>query len=68
MQLISIMQMRAEYWSNLQVRTTIDSKKRDLWVYYQLHVADTLQYNLNNIYVGIIKKQCSDKGESTQRQ
>jgi len=65
MQLTSILQMRAAYWANLQVVTSIDRKKQDIWVYYYLQLADTLKYILKDVFVCIITEQCSDKGEST---
>jgi len=36
MQVTSILQMTAAYWANLQVKTSIDRKEQDYWVYYYL--------------------------------
>jgi len=44
---------------------SIDRMERDFWVYYYLQLADTLKYILKDIFICIIKQQCSDEGEST---
>jgi len=64
MWLTFILQTTAGYWVNLQVRTSIDWKEQDFWVYYYLQLADTVKYILKDIFIGTIKEQCSDKGES----
>jgi len=67
MQLTSILQMTAAYWANLIVKTSIDGMERDFWEYYYLQFADTWKYNSKDIFICIMKEQCSDEGESTQR-
>jgi len=64
MQLTNIVLMRAAYWANLQGRMSIDRKLRDFPVYYDLQLADTVKYILRDIFICIIKEQCSDQGES----
>jgi len=68
MQQIFILQMRATYWANLQVRMSVDWKEQDFWVYYDLQSANTVKCNLMDIFIGIIKEQCSDEGESKWKQ
>jgi len=67
MQLTSILQTTAAYWANLTVKLSIDQMEQDFWVYYYLQLADTLKYIWKNIFICIIKEQCSDEGESTWR-
>jgi len=67
MQLTSILQTTAAYWANLPVKMSIDRIEWVLGVYYYLQLADTLKYILKDIFICIIKEQCSDKGESTWR-
>jgi len=67
MQLTSILQMTAAYWENPTVKMSIDGMEQDFWVYYYLQLADTLMYILKDIFICIIKEQCSDEGESTWR-
>jgi len=67
MQLTSILRTRAAYWANLQVMTSFDSNERDFGVYYYLQLADTVQYILNDIFICIIKEQCSDQWESERK-
>jgi len=68
MQLTSIWQMTAAYSANLTVKMSIDQMAQDFWVYYQLQLADTWKYILQDIFICIIKEQCSIEGESTWRQ
>jgi len=44
--------------------TSIDRKERDFGVYYHLQLVDTVKYILKNIFIYIIKGQCSDQEES----
>jgi len=63
MQLIFISQTRAAYWATLQVRMSIELKERDIWVYYYLQLAKIVKDILKDIFICIIKEQCSDEGE-----
>ena len=67
MQLTSILLITAATWANLTVKMSIDRIKQELWVYYYLQLADTLKYILKDIFIRIIKEQCSEEGESTWR-
>jgi len=62
MQLTSILQTTAPKWANLTVNMSIDRMKQDFWVYYCLQLADTLKYILYDMFICIIKEQCSDEG------
>jgi len=42
---------------------SIDRKERDFWVYHYLQFVDTVKYILQDIFICIIKEQCSDQGE-----
>jgi len=64
MGLTSILQMKAAYWGNLGVKMSIDQQEQHIWVYYDLQLADIFKYILKDIYVCVIKEQCSDRGES----
>jgi hypothetical protein len=64
MQLTSILKTRAAYWANLQVITSIIQKEQDFVHYYYLKLADTVKFILKEIFIYIIKEQCSDQGES----
>jgi len=64
MQLTSILKATVAYSANLQVMTTIDRKEQDFGVYYYLQLADTVKYILQDIFICIIKAQCSDQEES----
>jgi len=64
MQLTSILKTRAACWANLQVITSIDWKKWDFGVYNYLQLADTVKYILKDIFICIIKEQCSNQWES----
>jgi len=61
MQLTSMSQMRTAYWANLQVKSSIDRKEWDFWVYYCPQLADTSMYILKDIFICIIKEQHSDQ-------
>ena len=63
MQRVLILLRTAAYWANLQVRTIIDWTEHDFWVYYYLQLADSVMYILKDIFIRIIKEQCSDEGE-----
>ena len=65
MQLTSILQATAAYSVNLTVKMSIDRMERDFGVYYYLQLACTLKCILKDIFICIIKVQCSDKEEST---
>jgi len=64
MRLTFILQMKAAYWANLQVRTRIDRKEQNVWVYHYLQLADTVKYILKDIFIQIIKEQWRHEGES----
>jgi len=68
MQLTFILQTTAAYSANLTVKMSIDRMERVFGVYYYLQLADTLKCILKDMFICIIKKQCSDKEESTWRQ
>jgi len=55
MQLTSILQTTAAYWGNLTVKMSIDRMEQDVWVYYNLQLADTLQYILKDIFYLFLK-------------
>jgi len=44
--------------------TSIDRKAWDFGEYYYLQLADTVKYIFKDIFIYIIKEQCSDQGES----
>jgi len=67
MQLTSIVQTTAAYCANVTVKMSINRMELDFWVYYHLNLLDTLMYILNDIFICIIREQCSDEGESTWR-
>jgi len=64
MQLTSILKTRAACWANLQVTMTNDRKEWDFGVYYYLQLVDSVMYILKDIFMCIIKAQCSDQEES----
>jgi len=64
MQLTSIRKTSAADWANLQVMTSIDWKARDIGDYYYLQLVDTVKYIIKDIFICIIKEQCSDQEES----
>jgi len=55
--LLSELDCDDEHWWN----------ERDFWVYYYLQLADTWKYILKDIFIWIVKEQCSDEGEITWR-
>ena len=67
MQLTSILQMTEAYWENLELKTSMDRKEWDVWVYYYPQLSDTVKYIINDIFICIIKEQRSDEGEHTWR-
>jgi len=64
MQLTSILKTKAAYWANLHVMMSIDWKEPDFGVYYFLQLGDSVMYILKDIFICIIKEQCSDQWES----
>jgi len=60
MPLTFILKTRAADWANLQVMTSIDWKECEFGVYYYLQLADTVKYILKDIFICIIKEQCSN--------
>ena len=64
MQLKFILKTTVVYWPNLAVITSIDRMARDFGDYYYPELADTVKYILKNIFICIIKEQCSDQEES----
>jgi len=64
MQLTSILKTRAAYWANPQVTTSIDCKEQDLGGCNYPQLAAIEKYILKNIFISIIKEQCSDQRES----
>jgi len=64
MQLVSILQMTAAYWGNLQVKPSVDRKEWDLCAYSYLQSADTLKYIFKDIFICIMNEQSSNEGES----
>jgi len=64
MQLTFILKTRAAYWANLAVITSIDRMARHFGDYYYDEFADTVKYILQDIFIWIIKEQCSDQEES----
>ena len=64
MQLKSSLKMRAAYWANLQVMTSIDLKAWDIGDSNYVQLVDTVKYSLKNIFICIIEEQYSDQGES----
>ena len=67
MQLTSILQMRAAYWENLQVKTRHDQKEEDFWLFEYLQLVNTSKYALRNMFIYIITEQFQHKRESTWR-
>jgi len=63
----SILKTREACWVNLHVMTSIDRKEHDFGLYHYLQLADTLEYISKDIYICIIKEQCSDQGESKSK-
>jgi len=67
-QLTSILKSTAADWVKLQVEMNMDHQESDFRVKYHLQLPDTLQYVLKDLFICIIKEQCSDKEDSTWRQ
>jgi len=44
--------------------TSIDPKERNVGDYYYLQSVDTVKFMLKDIFISIIKEQCSGEGES----
>jgi len=64
MQQTFILKTTAAYWANLAVITRIDQMAWDFEDDYYPELANTLQYILKDIFICIIKEQCSDQEES----
>jgi len=64
MQQTSILKTRAAYWANLQVMMGSYWKELDFGVNYYVQLAATVKYISKDIFICIIKEQCSDQGES----
>ena len=60
MQLTFILKTKAAYWVNLAVMIRINRMARHFGDYYNPDFADTVEYILNDIFICIIKQQCSD--------
>jgi hypothetical protein len=60
MQLTSILKTEAAYWVNLPVMMTIDLQEQEFQAFDYLQLADTVKYVLKDIFICIIKAQCSD--------
>jgi len=63
MQLTCILQTTAAYWLNLQVKMSIDSRERDVWMYYNWTFLENWNYILKDIFCCIIEGQCKHEGE-----
>jgi hypothetical protein len=64
MQLTFILKTWVAYWVNLAVMTCIDWMAQHCGDYYYPALADTVKYILHNIFICIIKEQCSDHEDS----
>jgi len=60
MQLTFILKTKAAYWANLAVMISINRMARHFGHYYYPEFADTAKYILKDIFICIIKQQCSD--------
>jgi hypothetical protein len=60
MQLIFILKTKAAYWGNLAVMISINRMAQHFGDYYYPEFADTVKYILKDIFICIIKQQCSD--------
>ena len=60
MQLTFILKTKAAYWANLAVMISINPMARYFGDYYYPEFADTVKYILKDIFICIIKQQCSD--------
>jgi len=49
------------------VKMSIDRMEQVFGVYYYLQLVDTLKCILKDIFICIVKEQCSDKEERTRR-
>jgi len=61
MQLTFGLMTRAAYWVNLAVMTSIDWIARHFGDYYYPELADTVKYISKDIFICIIREQCSDQ-------
>jgi hypothetical protein len=64
MQLTFILKTTAAYWAYLPVMTGIDHMAWHFGDYYYPELVNTEKYILKDIFVCIIKKQCSNQEES----
>ena len=64
MQLTFILKTTVAYYVNLVVMTSIVQMARHFGDYYHPVLADTVKYILKDIFICIIKEQCSDQEES----
>jgi len=60
MQLTFILKTKAAYWANLAAMISINRMARHFGDYYYPEFTDTVQYILKDIFLCIIKQQCSD--------
>jgi len=60
MQLTFILKTKAAYWANLAVMISINRMVWHFGDYYYPEFADTVKYILKDIFICIIKQQCSD--------
>jgi hypothetical protein len=63
MQQTFIVKTRAAYWANLAVITSIVQMAWHFGDYYYSEWVDTAKYILKDIFICIIKAQCSDQEE-----
>jgi len=47
------------------MKMSIDGMEQGFCVYYYLQLVETLMYRLKDIFICIIKEQCSDDSENT---
>ena len=64
MQLTFILKTRAACWANLAVMTSIDRMAPHFGDYFYPELADTVKYISMDIFICIIKEQCSEQEES----
>jgi len=64
MQLTFIVKTTAADWVNLAVMSSIDRMVQNFGYYHYPELADTVKYILKDIFICIIKQQCSDQEES----
>jgi len=60
MQVTLILKTKAANWANLAVMTSINRMARDFGHLYYPESADTVKYIWKNIFICIIKEQCSN--------